>query len=948
MNEHKIVLTQGGAARMSGGILRLGYEGRRGADRLRVELRDEWKGLTVRACWHLPGGDPPASLVENGVVEVPEIVTAKAGTGCVTFEGSNGNRTVTSADVHFCVAANSGTEDGTIPRPGTPAWQAFLDKAGNVQLHIGTVSSGDQASASITDGRLDLVLPKGEKGDNGDTSVLNAALPFYPTTRLGCVGYADVPGCDYAQIIIYGQSLASGTESAVALTAEPKEGVYMVGDQAHHAPDNPVTTGLYPCKNTGYESPIVAAAHHFAAMYHRHRDPKQKFIANSIGLGGRSIERLSKGCTSYGYEDLYQDRFLDYLTDTRTSVEAEGKTVKCIAIVFMQGEYNYDGYNTGQGFVNGTDGTTDKDEYKARLHQLKKDMQADIMAAYGQSEPPLFFVYQTGGKFITNGTSSINMAQQEMTQECDDAILLGSAMPCPRFNGGHMTSNGYRWQGEMIGKQLAETFLWGYGAQTITARKLTVEDNKVHIDYEVPVPPLIADGYTVQPQPALGFAVAVDGVAVEVQKAEILNTRVTLTCSQPLTGMVSVKYAGNAVGDKNHRGIGNLRDSDRYRSLYTYAEDSGEVSSVGTAADYHPVDENGSLLTNRPYPLQNWASHSYHQIIVDSIPAQDFSFRISSTSAGIGDVLDLSCRYIPSNANSGLEIVWSVSDRSKAVIEKDAVTILGGSDGDLVTITGTLANGVSHSMDICIQKKTDPYAAYYGYWDFANGDSANTTTVKNLVTKEQDAVLVGVDGTNSGYLTGDGLTLAANSAVRLPVSGDLPSGVEIFMDFTLPENLYTSQTINNKSFVALVNGSANRLEFGTERWGIAWPALRGVASTATTEAELAWRYITDKGGTPLGNSKMWISSSTLHQYLRLRMSSDGSGEFAMKCSTDESWRTWELPTYGVDSSGKVVTYPNFRCVRDACDAILIGNRSAMTYAAPGTVIHRVYLKEYNG
>ena len=42
---------------------------------------------------------------------------------------------------------------------------------------------------------------------------------------MGCVNYADVAGCDYAQIIIYGQSLASGTESQIALTDTALDGV---------------------------------------------------------------------------------------------------------------------------------------------------------------------------------------------------------------------------------------------------------------------------------------------------------------------------------------------------------------------------------------------------------------------------------------------------------------------------------------------------------------------------------------------------------------------------------------------------------------------------------------------------------------------------------------------------------------------------------------------------
>lgn len=852
---------------------------------------------------------------------------------------------------------------------------------GSVDLTIGTVTSGSTASASISNGKLNLVLPKGdtgatgatgpkgdtgekgatgaqgakgEKGDKGDTGAQGpkgdpgdagtaSSAPTYKPSKLGCVPYATVPGCDYAQIIIYGQSLASGTESKIALTTEPLDGVYMVGSSAHWY-KAATLTGLKPCKNEGFESPIVAAVNHFATMYRRNRDASQKFIANSTGLGGRSIERLSKGCTSYGYEYLYKDAFLDYLTNTKSAVDSEGKTVKCVAVIWMQGEYNYDGYNKGQGFTNGEDATTDKDTYKNYLIQLKKDMQADIMSAYGQTEPPLFFVYQTGGAFISNGTSSINMAQQEMVAERDDAILLGSAMPCQRFAGGHMTSNGYRWQGEMIGKQLAESLIWGDSAQTVIDRAITVDGSKIYIDYEVPVPPLVVDNYTVQEQPNLGFSVTVDGVGITVEKVEVQNTRVVLTCGQELHGTIAIKYAGNAVGNRDHRGIGNLRDSDRYCSLYTYADDTSETSSTGNTIDYRPTDANGESLAGKKYPLYNWASHAYREIIVDAIPAADFTPHISASKGSVGDVLTLTATYTPSNANGGLGITWKSSDASKVKVEGSTATILSGNDGDVVTITGTLDNGTQHSVTLTIIVSSNPYASYYGYWDFQNGSSSNTTTIKNLVTDADDNILEGIDGSTSGYLTTDGLTLADTSALRIPVVSGMPDGIEIGIDFTLTDDSYSSQTLKNRTFVALVKGSVNELSFGTEKYGVAWPALRGVPSTNAAETELGWRYATDSGGTSLGNSGTWIARSTLHQNLRLRLSATGTGEFAMKANTDSNWRTWALPTYG----GENIAYPRFQKIKEACDAILIGNRADMAHAAPGVVIHSVYIKEYNG
>lgn len=125
-----VSLASNGAAKLAGyeQMLRFGYTKNRGVYRLAVTASGEWEGLAIRCFWHVPDGkDPPSSLVVDGYVDVPASVTAQPGSGCITFEGSDGTKTVTSADLRYRVAANSGTEDGTEPEPGTPAWQAFVD-----------------------------------------------------------------------------------------------------------------------------------------------------------------------------------------------------------------------------------------------------------------------------------------------------------------------------------------------------------------------------------------------------------------------------------------------------------------------------------------------------------------------------------------------------------------------------------------------------------------------------------------------------------------------------------------------------------------------------------------------------------------------------------------------------------------------------------------------------
>ena len=130
MIELNVSLASNGAAKLAGyeQMLRFGYTKNRSVYRLAVTASGEWEGLAIRCFWHVPDGkDPPSSLVVGGSVDVPAGVTAQPGNGCITFEGSDGTKTVTSADLRYRVAANSGTEDGTEPEPGTPAWQAFVD-----------------------------------------------------------------------------------------------------------------------------------------------------------------------------------------------------------------------------------------------------------------------------------------------------------------------------------------------------------------------------------------------------------------------------------------------------------------------------------------------------------------------------------------------------------------------------------------------------------------------------------------------------------------------------------------------------------------------------------------------------------------------------------------------------------------------------------------------------
>lgn len=201
MIEQSVSLASNGVIKVPGyeQMVRFGYTKNRGVYRLAVTASGEWEGLTIRAFWHVPDGkDPASSLVKDGSVAVPASVTAQPGNGCVTFEGSDGTRTVTSADLRYRVAANSGTDDGTMPEPGTPAWQQLVDAvhtdataaeqaktdaqtaASEAATSAGNAAQSAQEAAGSLQELKDGIAAgnfKGEKGDRGDTGPVGPIGP---------------------------------------------------------------------------------------------------------------------------------------------------------------------------------------------------------------------------------------------------------------------------------------------------------------------------------------------------------------------------------------------------------------------------------------------------------------------------------------------------------------------------------------------------------------------------------------------------------------------------------------------------------------------------------------------------------------------------------------------------------------------------------------------------
>lgn len=200
-----VTLTSDGRVQLPGhaAALMLGYTKNKGVYRLRITASGEWQGLTIRCFWHVPDGKNPASsLVVDGYVGVPASVTAQPGSGCVTFEGSDGTRTVTSADLRYRVAANSGTDDGSMPEPNAPAWEALVgtvkdetNKAQQAKTSAETAAKqskadADKAAESLQELKDGIASGdfKGDKGDQGPQGETGARGPRGPKGDKGDPG----------------------------------------------------------------------------------------------------------------------------------------------------------------------------------------------------------------------------------------------------------------------------------------------------------------------------------------------------------------------------------------------------------------------------------------------------------------------------------------------------------------------------------------------------------------------------------------------------------------------------------------------------------------------------------------------------------------------------------------------------------------------------------------
>lgn len=442
---------------------------------------------------------------------------------------------------------------------------------------------------------------------------INSVKPS--TSAKNFMGHVDakVNSKKYIFVPCYGQSLSNGSDS-IYVTDPVVDGCYMLG--------NIVATqaSLVPLQLTsGQQHPIVSCVNSLATLMHKYYDDKCKYIAASLGIGGRSIAQLSKASriTQYAHDydypikdaGNYESGFLASLDNAITAVG--GGNLECPAIIYLQGERDY---VTDSQAPDAQPGSVDaayacegnKDLYKSRMMDLKNDMQADIMAKFGQSYKPIFCIYEVSGAFIKNDKMTINMAQIEFAQENDDVYLMPSPYFVPDY-GAHLSTNGYRWYGEFLAKALFGILCQDSYWKPILPYQFKIDEDKIIISLENYTGKLQFDATLVEQSINEGFAVFINDsyAAGNILGLEIDDNHIIITCNQLLVGKkVELVYGGNKTS-----GSGNVRDNDVYRALYTYWNDTNDHGASGDKTiGYRPN------IIGQKYPMYNWLASFYKLI----------------------------------------------------------------------------------------------------------------------------------------------------------------------------------------------------------------------------------------------------------------------------------------------------------------------------------------------
>lgn len=421
---------------------------------------------------------------------------------------------------------------------------------------------------------------------------------------------------DYNLILSYGQSLSVGmgylTEDITV-----KEGCYMIGDNFHGIPTgdtfNKLIITSHPTTNSPVP-PVCSCINSLRNLSVLSGNPKA-FVCHSAGYEGYTLAQLMPTtlATEYGLTGIstvnpYDTYLIAALTKAKQAADNEGKSIKCPAILWMQGESDY-GNNTGIADTNTSKCSCNgnKDEYKKRLKALFNKIISDVKSILGQQANPTFYLGQIGGTFVT-GDASINIAIIEYVQENENCVLLPPQYQLPNIatSNAHLTGNGYLWYGELCAKVIYLNKLRNVEYKPMRIGTINHVGSTLYVGVLGGISPLVINTWTNESVDSYGFYIERDGKEIGIKSIVANGTTIQVELSDVvIPGSYKICYA-----TKERGGSGNISDSDGFLSLLR------SIPEADGQPMYYPKLKNGEKIDGYKYNLSNYLATEIVNYIV--------------------------------------------------------------------------------------------------------------------------------------------------------------------------------------------------------------------------------------------------------------------------------------------------------------------------------------------
>ena len=245
-------------------------------------------------------------------------------------------------------------------------------------------------------------------------------------------------------------------------------------------------------------------------------------VTGSFGQGGQTVAQLSKG----GASGHYDDWLMPALAKVKAQAATAGKPFVIPAFLFLCGA------NDGAA---GTSYAT----MKAGLLKLAADVDADVRALTGQTQPCVMLLYQTSGCFTRETILPVLQAQFDAARESPLIEYAGNWQDGEFFDGVHQTKRGTFRTALKHGVMAAQHLFEGRvrGAVPIAA---WAEDGAVHVRFDCPV---AIDIENIGAVTDYGVAITDAAGAVPLGAIKVAADVVSIALGRALNGAASFELA---------------------------------------------------------------------------------------------------------------------------------------------------------------------------------------------------------------------------------------------------------------------------------------------------------------------------------------------------------------------------------------------------------------------